>query len=125
VFWGCGCKSWQLPLGTRSLMASSRVATHQGRVPPNNLLKPTPSNFSSDTEETLAPLNNVQHEVLAPVERDPHMSLLALAEQYFRTQVAGQAEGTVDTKQWALACFLEFYASDSQPGLDAGELSST
>jgi hypothetical protein len=37
------------------------------------------------------------------------MSLMALAEQYFRTQVAGQAEGTVDAKQRDLACFLQFY----------------
>jgi hypothetical protein len=35
--------------------------------------------------------------------------LLALAERYFRTQVAGQAEGTVDAKQRDLACFLTFY----------------
>jgi integrase/recombinase XerD len=34
---------------------------------------------------------------------------MALAEQYFRTQVAGQAEGTVDAKQRDLACFLTFY----------------
>jgi integrase/recombinase XerD len=34
---------------------------------------------------------------------------MALAEQYFRTQVAGQAEGTVDAKQRAPACFLRFY----------------
>jgi len=34
---------------------------------------------------------------------------MALAEQYFRTQVAGQAEGTVDAKQRDLACFLNFY----------------
>jgi hypothetical protein len=37
------------------------------------------------------------------------MSLMALAEHYFRTQVAGQAEGTVGTKQRDLACFLSFY----------------
>jgi site-specific recombinase XerD len=37
------------------------------------------------------------------------MSLMVLAEQYFRTQVAGQAEGTVDAKQRDLACFLTFY----------------
>jgi hypothetical protein len=34
---------------------------------------------------------------------------MALAEQYFRTQVAGQAEGTVDAKQRDFACFLSFY----------------
>jgi hypothetical protein len=59
-------------------------------------------------EETLAPRNNLQHNVVALVERDPHVSLLALAERYFRTQVAGQAEGTVDAKQRDLACFLRF-----------------
>ena len=35
---------------------------------------------------------------------------MALAERYFRTQVAGQAEGTVDAKQRDLACFLSFYS---------------
>jgi integrase/recombinase XerD len=34
---------------------------------------------------------------------------MALAEHYFRTQVAGQAEGTVDAKQRDLSCFLTFY----------------
>jgi hypothetical protein len=34
---------------------------------------------------------------------------MTLAEHYFRTQVAGQAEGTVDAKQRDLACFLTFY----------------
>jgi hypothetical protein len=28
---------------------------------------------------------------------------------YFHTQVAGQAEGTIDAKQRDLACFLQFY----------------
>jgi hypothetical protein len=37
---------------------------------------------------------------------------MALAEHYFRTQVAGQAEGTVDAKQRDLACFLTFYVPD-------------
>jgi integrase/recombinase XerD len=60
-------------------------------------------------EEALAPRTHLHHKVLAPVERNPHVSLLALAERYFRTQVAGQAEGTVDAKQRDLACFLTFY----------------
>jgi hypothetical protein len=34
---------------------------------------------------------------------------MALAERYFRTQVAGQAEGTVDGKQRDLECFPTFY----------------
>jgi hypothetical protein len=59
--------------------------------------------------EALEPMNNLQHKVLAPRTRDPQMSLMALAERYFRTQVAGQAEGTVDAKQRDLACFLSFY----------------
>ena len=59
--------------------------------------------------EELIPVNNLQHKVLAVSERDPQTSLLALAEWYFRTQVAGQAEGTVDAKQRDLACFLHFY----------------
>jgi integrase/recombinase XerD len=59
--------------------------------------------------EALIPAHNLQHKVLVPRTRDPQMSLMALAEQYFRTQVAGQAEGTVDAKQRDLACFLNFY----------------
>jgi hypothetical protein len=59
--------------------------------------------------EGLIPVNNLQHKVLAPRTRDPQLSLMALAEQYFRTQVAGQAEGTVDAKQRDLSCFLIFY----------------
>jgi hypothetical protein len=35
------------------------------------------------------------------------MSLMALAERYFRSQAAGQAEGTLDAKQRDLACFLQ------------------
>jgi Oxidoreductase molybdopterin binding domain len=59
-------------------------------------------------EDTLAPLNNLQHKVLARQTRDQKTSLRALAEQYFRTQVAGQVEGTVDAKQRDLACFRNF-----------------
>jgi len=59
--------------------------------------------------DALIPANNLQHNVLTPVARDPKSSLMALAEQYFRTQVAGQADGTVDAKQRDLACFLNFY----------------
>jgi integrase/recombinase XerD len=60
-------------------------------------------------ERALLPVNNLQHKVMATVTRDPQMSLMVLAGQYFRTQVAGQAEGTVDAKQRDLACFLTFY----------------
>ena len=59
--------------------------------------------------EGLISVNNLQHNVLAPRTRDPQTSLLALAERYLRTQVAGQAEGTVDAKQRDLTCFLNFY----------------
>jgi site-specific recombinase XerC len=59
--------------------------------------------------DALIPANNLQHKVLAPRTRDPQTNLMVLAEQYFRTQVAGQAEGTVDAKQRDLACFLSFY----------------
>ena len=34
---------------------------------------------------------------------------MALAEQYLRTQVGGQAEDTVDAKQGDPACLLSFY----------------
>ena len=59
-------------------------------------------------EETLAPRNNL-HKVLARPTQDPQTGLLSLAERYFRTQVTGQAEGTVDAKQRDLAYFLTFY----------------
>jgi site-specific recombinase XerC len=59
--------------------------------------------------DALIPANNLQRNVLTPVARDPKSSLVALPEQFFRTQVAGQAESTVDAKQRHLACFLNFY----------------
>lgn len=45
---------------------------------------------------------------LSPVTSHP-WSLVALAERYFRTQVAGQAAGTIDAKQRDLGCFVNFY----------------
>jgi hypothetical protein len=60
-------------------------------------------------KNALAVVNNLQDNVLATMTRDPQTSLMALVEPYFRTQVAGQAEGTVDAKQRDLACFLTFY----------------
>jgi hypothetical protein len=60
-------------------------------------------------EDALILVQNLQHKVLAPLACDPKTSLMTLAEQYFRTQVAGQAEGTVDAKPRDLACFLTFY----------------
>ena len=59
--------------------------------------------------EALILAKNLQHKILAKAERAPQTSLMALAEQYFLTQVAGQAEGTVEAKQRGLACFLSFY----------------
>lgn len=40
--------------------------------------------------EGLIPVHNLRHTVLAPGGIPLQDSLLALAEQYFRTQVAGQ-----------------------------------
>ncbi|MGE4091321.1 MAG: tyrosine-type recombinase/integrase [Candidatus Binatia bacterium] len=52
---------------------------------------------------------NLRHNVSVPATRGQVVSLLTLVEQYFRTQVAGQAAETVDAKQRDLACFLNFY----------------
>lgn len=60
-------------------------------------------------EEALILASNLQHNVLMPRTHDPQLSLMALTEHYFRTQVAGQAEGTLDAKHRDLACFLTFY----------------
>ena len=60
-------------------------------------------------EETLLPAKNPGYNGVASVARDPHTSLTALAERYFLTQVAGQAEGTQDAKRRDLACYLHFY----------------
>lgn len=57
----------------------------------------------------LIPVHNLRHNVPVRAGRAKAESLFALAEQYFRMQVAGQAEGTVDAKQRDLACFLNFY----------------
>jgi integrase/recombinase XerD len=54
-------------------------------------------------------VNNLRHNVPIAVKERPPDSLLTLAERYFRTQVAGQAAGTVDAKHRDLACFLNFY----------------
>jgi integrase/recombinase XerD len=59
--------------------------------------------------ECFLPAQNLRHNVVALQERDEKTSLMALAKRYFLTQVAGQAEGTIDAKQRDLACFLEFY----------------
>ena len=48
------------------------------------------------SDDALIPVNNLQHKVVTISERDPQTGLMALAKQYFRTQVAGQAEGTVE-----------------------------
>ena len=59
--------------------------------------------------EALIPINNLLHNGLVPRDRDPQTSLMALAEPYVRTLVAGQVEGTSDAKPRDLACFLTFY----------------
>jgi hypothetical protein len=59
--------------------------------------------------ERLLPARNLRHNVPAPQEPDETTSLMALAERYFCTQMAGQAEGTIDGKQHDLAGFLQFY----------------
>jgi site-specific recombinase XerD len=59
--------------------------------------------------EALLPGKNPGHHGVPRVARDPHTSLTALAERYFRRQVAGQAVGTQDAKRRDLACFLHFY----------------
>src|SRR5262245_21770009 len=60
-------------------------------------------------KEALLPAENPGQHSVARVGWDLHTSLTALAERYFLTQVAGQAEGTQDAKRRDLACFLHFY----------------
>lgn len=60
-------------------------------------------------DEMFLPVRNLRHNVIPRPPRDDTTSLLALADRYFVTQVAGQAEGTIDAKQRDLACFLQFY----------------
>jgi len=70
--------------------------------------------------EALLPAKNPGRDGVARGARDPHTSLTALAERYFRTQVAGQAEGTQDAKHRDLACFLWRYVKpDSRNLADA------
>jgi site-specific recombinase XerD len=60
-------------------------------------------------DERFLPARNLRHNVPTPQGTNEPLSLMALAERYFRTQVAGQAEGTIDAKQRDLACVLQFY----------------
>jgi integrase/recombinase XerD len=60
-------------------------------------------------KEALIPAQNPGHNVVARGARDQYPSLTTLAERYFLTQVAGQADGTQDAKRRDLACFLHFY----------------
>jgi site-specific recombinase XerD len=57
----------------------------------------------------LIPTSNLRYNVSVPAQQAETDSLFVLAERYFRSQVAGQAEGTVDAKQRDLACFFNFY----------------
>jgi hypothetical protein len=43
----------------------------------------------------LIPTHNLEQRVVAMVARHPKRTLMTLTEPYVRTQVAGQAEGTV------------------------------
>jgi Uncharacterised ACR, YggU family COG1872 len=58
---------------------------------------------------TAPPIAGAANDACLRLLADLRRVLMALAEQYFRTQVAGQAEGTVDAKQRDLACFFNFY----------------
>jgi hypothetical protein len=60
-------------------------------------------------DEAFLPERNLRHNVPALQQQDETTRLIALAERYFRTQVAGQVEGTIDAKQRDLACFRQFY----------------
>jgi integrase/recombinase XerD len=64
---------------------------------------------ASMAKEELIPAQNPGHNMGARVARGQHTHLTALAERYFLTQAAGQAEGTQDAKRRDLACFLHFY----------------
>ena len=57
--------------------------------------------------QELMPAYNLTHNVSVMQKRDSGTSLIAMAEQYCRTQVAGQAEGTMDAKQRDLASVVE------------------
>ena len=58
--------------------------------------------------DALIRVDHLQHNGVARRERDPQSGLSALAKPYLRTQVAGQAEGTLDAKSRDLARFLQF-----------------
>jgi hypothetical protein len=60
-------------------------------------------------KKALLPAKNPGHHGVARGTRDPHISVTALAERYFLTQVSGQAEDTQDAKRRDFACFLHFY----------------
>ena len=59
-------------------------------------------------QTALVPRNNLQHNVPAQITQAKH-SLVALAELYFRSQVAGQAPGTIEAKRRDLGRFVAFF----------------
>ena len=65
-------------------------------------------NPSIRPKRALVPANNLQHNVPASLA-EAKRSLTALADLYFRSQVAGQADATVDAKRRDLGRFLAFY----------------
>jgi hypothetical protein len=70
-------------------------------------------------ETTLQPLHDLSHNVLTRQLLDPQTRLTAHAEPYVPTQMAGQAEGTVNVKPRDLACVLSVsgqpYGHDDRP----------
>jgi hypothetical protein len=61
------------------------------------------------TKQGLIPANNQQHKVSTLLAQGRH-SLHALARAYFVTEVAGQAQATIDAKRRDLGRFFTFYA---------------
>jgi integrase/recombinase XerD len=60
-------------------------------------------------KQGLIPANNQQHKVSTLLAQGRH-SLHALARAYFVTEVAGQAQATIDAKRRDLGRFFTFYA---------------
>jgi site-specific recombinase XerD len=63
---------------------------------------------SNRPKTALIPASNLQHNVRARLA-EAKRSLAALAELYFRSQVAGQAGATIEAKRRDLGRFLAFY----------------
>ena len=72
------------------------------------MLDSGPIRTQNHAKTALIPANNLQHNVPARLA-EARRSLAALAELYFRSQVAGQAGATIDAKRRDLGRFLSFY----------------